>query len=252
MFINQVLSQKPRISFAIKIRPQASETLPTSRSIFNGADDSDDDCDDDDDDYDEDDDENDDDDSEADGSNDGGNVSNEPYIKIQFDLPASYPDEKPSLTVLNCYGPSQREIETLMEKIDEIVEESLGDVMIFTIVSYITEWLLTRSDKQEEDLRELEEEQAKQATKKKELEQKTFDGTPVTAQNFLAWKAKFDAERLKIRLAQEADTLSEIGAKKMTGRQMFELDATLIESDLNFVEDLDQEHLEALLQNIDE
>lgn len=63
--------------------------------------------------------------------------------------------------------------------------------------------------------------------------QKRFEGTRVTVESFLAWKARFDAElgANKIQDREDKET------RKLTGRELFLTDKTLNESDLKFLED---------------
>jgi hypothetical protein len=63
--------------------------------------------------------------------------------------------------------------------------------------------------------------------------QRRFEGTRVTVESFLAWKSRFDAEMgtKKIQDKEEKET------RKLTGKELFLTDKTLIESDLKFLED---------------
>ena len=63
--------------------------------------------------------------------------------------------------------------------------------------------------------------------------QRRFEGTRVTVESFLAWKARFDVEMgaKKIQDREDKET------RKLTGRELFLTDKTLIESDLKFLED---------------
>jgi len=122
--------------------------------------------------------------------------------------------------------------------------------MIFMLVSEIVVWLSTRAEKEAD---EHEREKGLRLHAIEAEERKKAEGTPVTVETFLAWKAKFDAEQLKIKLEeqkQQAEMNS--GQRRLTGREMFERDKALAESDLNFVDDLEQDQIEALLQDIDE
>lgn len=64
--------------------------------------------------------------------------------------------------------------------------------------------------------------------------QKKFEGTRVTVETFLAWKALFDKELQALRSDKERE---EEKNKKFTGRELFQKDNTLNESDLNFLGD---------------
>jgi hypothetical protein len=63
--------------------------------------------------------------------------------------------------------------------------------------------------------------------------QRRFEGTRVTVESFLAWKARFDAETG----AKTMQDREEKETRKLTGRELFLTDKTLNESDLKFLED---------------
>jgi len=150
--------------------------------------------------------------------------------------------------ILDSQNLDEGELSELLDNLSRTANESLGTVMVFTLVSDVVEWL---SSKTEREVVELEQEKDK---KLKEIEEKRFEGTPVTEQTFLAWKLRFDAEMLKAKLTQQRLQSDQTtgSSRRLTGREMFETDKTLVESDLNFVEDLDQGQIEALLHNIEE
>lgn len=61
--------------------------------------------------------------------------------------------------------------------------------------------------------------------------QKKFEGTRVTVETFMKWKKEFEQD---MGIAQKREkALSE--SKKLTGREMFMTDLTLVESDLKFL-----------------
>lgn len=232
-----VISEEMPISFSIKIRSQAAniEEEPTE------ADDSDSD------------------DSDIDDDDDGISPAQaaELQVELLFTLPPLYPDEKPSVEVLNTQNLSQEELAELLASLSEASEESLGTVMIFNLVSDTVEWLISKTELHNKPV--IDEDAERKQKEAAAEEARKFEGTPVTKQTFIAWKAKFDAEMLKLKLEQQKKLQSTdgqntvtTGGGRLTGREMFESDKTLAESDLNFVEDLDQNQLEALMQNIEE
>lgn len=220
-------SNQPPISFSIKIRPQASYY---ERPEATGED--------------------------GDSSDESEPEEEQeqlqcPIVKLLFELPPKYPETKPSIRLLNCENLEDSEIEELLKNLDDKCEQSLGNVMIFELLSDVVEWLSTKAEREANRL-------AREQERKLELleaeERRKCDGTQVTVETFMSWKAKFDAEMLKLKL-EEQKKFSEqapTGQKRLTGREMFETDKDLIESDLNFVDDLEQDQLEALMQNIDE
>lgn len=222
-----VKSNQTPISFSIRIRPQASYY---ERPEATGDDD---------------------------GDNDDSEPEQEaeqvqcPMVKLLFELPPKYPETKPSIKLLNSENLEEEEVDELLKNLNDKCEESLGNVMIFELLSDAVEWLSTKAEREANRL-------AREQERKLELleaeEQRKCDGTPVTVETFLGWKAKFDAELLKLKLEQQKKLSEQLpaGQKRLTGREMFETDKALIESDLNFVDDLEQDQLEALMQNIDE
>ena len=57
--------------------------------------------------------------------------------------------------------------------------------------------------------------------------QRKLEGTKVTIESFLAWKTKFDAETVKVKVVRDPS--------KPTGREMFLNNAALNESDIEFL-----------------
>ena len=101
--------------------------------------------------------------------------------------------------------------------------------VIFTLASHLSEQLSIQSEnrqiRQREDLerRQREEEEA---------EHKRFEGTRVTVESFIKWKVKFDAEQNELKKIVKVD---ETEPKKLTGRQLFEKDRSLYDSDIQFI-----------------
>ena len=80
-----------------------------------------------------------------------------------------------------------------------------------------------------------------------------FHGTPVTTENFLNWKAKFDVEPLEIKkkwMKEEEQT----GKNELSRRQLFETDHNLDTSDIQSLEDAGNnvEVDESLFQEMDD
>uniref|UniRef100_A0A8C2SBV4 RWD domain-containing protein n=1 Tax=Capra hircus TaxID=9925 RepID=A0A8C2SBV4_CAPHI len=72
-------------------------------------------------------------------------------------------------------------------------EESPGMVMLFTLVTAMQEKLSERADQIKTVREEKQQKEAEAAGKQ------LFHGIPDTVENFLSWKAKFDAELLEIK-----------------------------------------------------
>ncbi|XP_067010489.2 RWD domain-containing protein 1 [Anabrus simplex] len=149
---------------------------------------------------------------------------------LKFGYSASYPDEVPEIEILNPENFEEEDEALLRKHIIEVAEENLGTVMIFSLVSSAQEWLNTQAD---ERRKTREENARRKEIEAEEAERVRFEGTRVTVESFLAWKAKFDSETGVKKKTDKEDKDS----KKLTGRELFILDKTLNESDLKFLEE---------------
>ncbi|XP_076062423.1 RWD domain-containing protein 1 isoform X2 [Oratosquilla oratoria] len=169
-------------------------------------------------------------------------------ISMVFEYTASYPDEPPVMEVTPEENITEEQIQDLITELEAQCQENVGMVMVFTLVSYALEWLNTKLD---EWKREAEEEEERKKTAAEEAERKKFEGTRVTVETFMAWKAKFDQEILALRAERDRDDERH---KKRTGRELFMQDNTLNESDLTFLGEGEGEVAvdESLFQNLDD
>lgn len=167
---------------------------------------------------------------------------------VQFQYVANYPDEAPKFKITDTENLEEEHEDVLVELINEQITENLGMVMVFTIVSAVQEKIAKivedRARKEVEDKQRAERE-------KEEAEQKRFEGTKVTVDSFLAWKAKFDAEMEEIKLRKLKENPE---PKGLTGKELFIRDETLNESDVLFLqsEDANVEVDESLFQDMDD
>ncbi|XP_064214130.1 RWD domain-containing protein 1 [Tribolium castaneum] len=163
-----------------------------------------------------------------------------------FTYTPKYPDEAPVIELENCDNFEDGYEAQLLDFLKEQVQENLGMVMIFTLVSSAQEWLNVRWEgvKKERD-----EEAARKLREEEEAERKRFEGTRVTVETFLKWKTKFEDE---MGIAKKRE-ISEKEGKKLTGRELFMTDVTLNESDLKFLEDGEGVKVdESLFQDMDD
>ncbi|KAK2174433.1 hypothetical protein NP493_803g00021 [Ridgeia piscesae] len=149
---------------------------------------------------------------------------------LQFCLPAKYPDEAPVVEVEEYDNIEDSYITDLTDFIKEQAEENLGEVMVFTLVSAVQERL---TDLVEAAERERVEEIERKEKEKHAAEQKKFEGTVVTIETFLAWKAKFTAEMEELK-RKRGEIKKE--CSKLSGRELFMTDNTLDDSDVKFLE----------------
>nr|CAG4643545.1 EOG090X0F6V [Ilyocryptus agilis] len=148
---------------------------------------------------------------------------------LKFTYTPTYPEEVPVIEILDDFGLDDEQLERMKDTLDKEAEENLGMVMIFSIISKANEWLNNEWDA---ELKHREEEAERKVLEAEEAEKNRFLGTPVTVENFLAWKANFDAEMAALRKPEREDK-----DKKLTGRELFILDKSLIDSDLKFLEE---------------
>ncbi|XP_071539898.1 RWD domain-containing protein 1 [Panulirus ornatus] len=169
-------------------------------------------------------------------------------ITLHFEYTPTYPDEPPVMEVTPIENIEDEDLEDLRVQLQEQCEENLGMVMVFTLVSHSLEWLSTYMETQARSARE---EQERKKEEQEEAERKKFEGTRVTVETFLAWKAKFDAEMATLRSEKEKE---EEKNKKLTGRELFQKDQTLNESDLSFLGDGEGEVTvdESLFQDLED
>lgn len=162
--------------------------------------------------------------------------TNEPdfSIALDFTLPPSYPNEVPAIRVRStCDVVFSTDADNLKKILDEESEKNLGMVMTFTLVSSALEWLNKLKD---DDIVRRKEAADKAKRELEEAERKKFEGTRVTVESFMRWKMQFDQEMSLLAKKQQESEPSD-GPKKLTGRELFEKDKSLNESDLKFIEE---------------
>ncbi|XP_074601672.1 RWD domain-containing protein 1-like [Brevipalpus obovatus] len=152
-------------------------------------------------------------------------------VTLMFTLIEQYPEVGPEVEIeelSECFEDIDRE--ELTELIEKEISNNLNSVMAFPLISSVNEWLQEKSESLKE--RKFQD----QERKKKELEaeeMKRFEGTRVTIETFMAWKRDFDAEMAELEKMNQKD---EGASRKMTGRELFEKDKSMIESDLQFLD----------------
>ncbi|OWF47579.1 RWD domain-containing protein 1-like [Mizuhopecten yessoensis] len=167
---------------------------------------------------------------------------------LQFSYVEKYPEDPPVFEITEHENLEDDQIEALNELITETIEESLGMVMVFTIVSTVQEKLTQFVEETKKNRIEIEEHEKK---KKDELEMKKFEGTRVTIETFLAWKAKFDAEMSEQKRMKNQVV---VGPKGLTGKELFFTDDSMNDSDVKFLQSEEDtvEVDESLFQDMDD
>ncbi|XP_029046003.1 RWD domain-containing protein 1 [Osmia bicornis bicornis] len=165
--------------------------------------------------------------------------------RLEFTYTPKYPDEPLLISIEDQENFEDGDDEKLKEHLTEQINENLGMVMVFTLVSAAQEWLNVQWDKIKLNR---EESAAKKLKELEEAERKKFEGTRVTVETFLSWKEKFDEEMGYTKRRE----IAEREGKKLTGRELFMTDKTLDQSDLKFLDDDSVKIDESLFQNMDD
>ncbi|KAK0161247.1 hypothetical protein PV327_009738 [Microctonus hyperodae] len=165
---------------------------------------------------------------------------------LEFTYTEKYPDEPLLIEIEDTENFEDGDIEKLREHLTEQMNENMGMVMVFTLVSAAQEWLNVQWDRIK---LHREKAAAKQLIEEEEAERKRFEGTRVSVETFMRWKEKFDVEMGHTKRRE----LAALQGKKMTGRELFMTDKTLNESDLKFLDDGEAVKVdESLFQNMDD
>ncbi|XP_031559626.1 RWD domain-containing protein 1-like [Actinia tenebrosa] len=170
-------------------------------------------------------------------------------VDIQFTYVENYPDAIPLIEVSSNEILTDENVQELEELMLKEAEENLGMVMVFTLVSSAQEKLQEFVDNIKKGM---EEEKRRREKEEEEREKKKFTGTPVTKENFLEWREKFNAEMSEMK--KKTRNVLLIPKSKITGRELFEQDEKMILSDAAFIDstDVDVEVDESLFQDIDD
>lgn len=80
------------------------------------------------------------------------------------------------------------------------------------------------------------EEETQKKVEQDEKDRRRLEGTPVTVESFLAWKARFDEE-----LGRNKRVVVDAASRRPTGREQFLKDASLCTSDIRLIEESGEE-----------
>ncbi|XP_029959412.1 RWD domain-containing protein 1 isoform X2 [Salarias fasciatus] len=152
---------------------------------------------------------------------------------LRFTYTEEYPDQAPLYEIQSQENLEDGDMQEVLTLLQQQAEENLGMVMIFTLVTAVQEKLnqmvdLMKNRKEEEKLRKEREAE--------EAEKVLFQGTVVTIENFLSWKAAFDLDMAELRRRRQKEE-EQGGRSKLTGKQLFERDHNLDTSDIQFLEE---------------
>lgn len=183
-------------------------------------------------------------------SSEAGEEEENVQVTLKFTYVESYPDGAPLYEIVSDENLEDRDASVVLALLAEQAQENLGMVMIFTLVSAVQDKLNEIVDQIKNRRDEAKIQKEKEA---EELEKERFHGTPVTIENFLNWKAKFDADSEEMRRKRQKEE-EQAGKSKLTGKQLFETDHNLDTSDIKFLEEAGNsvEVDESLFQELDD
>ncbi|KAK7157931.1 hypothetical protein R3I93_009203 [Phoxinus phoxinus] len=172
---------------------------------------------------------------------------------LKFTYLEKYPDEPPLWEIFSQENLEDSDAEGILTLLKEQAEENLGMVMIFTLVTAVQEKLNEIVDQIKRRREEEKERNERKEREAEEAEKFAFQGTVVTIENFLSWKAKFEEEMTELKSKRQKEE-EQAGKTKLTGKQLFETDHNLDTSDIQFLEDVGSsvEVDESLFQDMDD
>ncbi|EGG05351.1 uncharacterized protein MELLADRAFT_107594 [Melampsora larici-populina 98AG31] len=167
-------------------------------------------------------------------------------LEVDLDLTPQdgYPTTIPLIEISDRIGKlDDFEKELLINKLTTIANESVGDAMGYTLYTELRQELgrvlidreSARKKREEDELRAAEEQEKNRAK-----------GTPVNKETFMIWRTKFNEtiklqqkkiedEKLKSLTPKERDEFKN-RLNKFTGRQLFESNKALVNSDASLLE----------------
>ncbi|KAG0164228.1 RWD domain-containing protein 1 [Apophysomyces sp. BC1034] len=157
-------------------------------------------------------------------------------LSLHVKFTPQYPEELPEYDLEVTQGTlTDTQKERITNALKTAGDESLGMAMIFTMASYMKDELNEIIMDGQRALQEVEEEKRR---KEEEAEQAKFRGTRVTIERFMEWKKKYDQERAAMEDQEKIQRAKEL-KNKLTGRQLFEQDRSLAQSDAKYMEEDD-------------
>ncbi|XP_026139658.1 RWD domain-containing protein 1-like [Carassius auratus] len=183
-------------------------------------------------------------------TSDAGGNEETVEVTLKFTYVEKYPDEPPHWEIFSQENLEDSDTEDILTLLKQQAEENLGMVMIFTLVTAVQEKLNEIIDQLKN---RREEEKLRKETEAEEAEKRAFQGTVVTIENFLSWKARFEQEMIELKKKRQKEE-EQPGKGKLTGKQLFETDHNLDTSDIQFLEDVGNsvEVDESLFQDMDD
>ncbi|KAK9960974.1 hypothetical protein ABG768_008800 [Culter alburnus] len=169
-------------------------------------------------------------------TSDAGENEETVEVTLKFTYVEKYPDEPPLWEIFSQENLEDQDTEDILTLLKQQAEENLGMVMIFTLVTAVQEKLNEIVDQIKSRREEEKERIERKEREAEEAEKFAFQGTVVTIENFLSWKAKFEQEMTELKRKRQKEE-EQSGKGKLTGKQLFETDHNLDTSDIQFLED---------------
>lgn len=156
-------------------------------------------------------------------------ITYEGSVTLAIGYVPHYPDEIPIINLMHEENIPMQDIADLGGLLKKQAEENTGMPMVFMLHGFVNEWLENFFGAQKKSAEDAEQ-KLKDAENLRELERLTA-GTVMTNELFFEWKKKFDKEvQDKLDPLKQAEIVRRKG--KLTGRQVFEKDATMKNSDV--------------------
>jgi hypothetical protein len=144
--------------------------------------------------------------------------------KIQFDLPDQYPEVLPTISVQSQPNDDVLDVNSIQSFLYTQAEENIGMPMVFALTSAAQDKLQDILDQAHNEVQKVQQEKLEE---EKRLEEEKYKGTIVTLETFTEWKKSFLDEKINQKIITECN--------RLTGKQMFEKDASLALSDVRFL-----------------
>uniref|UniRef100_A0A5S6R192 RWD domain-containing protein n=1 Tax=Trichuris muris TaxID=70415 RepID=A0A5S6R192_TRIMR len=138
-------------------------------------------------------------------------------------------DDAPEVTLLNwSEDVCPKDKEETSTHLLNVIEQNLGTAMIFSLVEVVQSRLVHIANAIRTQSRVMAE-----AAAQADLEAQIKKGTPMTYEQFAEWKRRFDQENPKCR----SNTVVEDKRRRLTGREQFLKDKSLVTSDVFMISD---------------
>eukprot|EP00039_Didymoeca_costata_P021750 m.2913 g.2913 ORF g.2913 m.2913 type:complete len:228 (+) comp2617_c0_seq1:149-832(+) len=147
-------------------------------------------------------------------------------VNLKITYPETYPDVAPGIEIEGIDGCDEETEKKLHAVLVEEAEQCLGDAMVFSLHARAVEWL---EETATAALEYAQKEQERKIAEETEAEiARLTAGTVVTKESFAVWKEAFNAE---MKSKEESDTAASKSEKVLTGRQLFEKNKKMVNSE---------------------